>query len=251
MKVALTLPLGKKSSAQEVAERCGFELVPLHVIELVPRSCAEISAAAGALSRYDWVVLTSAYGVEVMHRCFGEELANARIACVGRKTAEALKEHGISPALVPSEYRGAALARELEAVAEDARVLLARASAGAEELVQALRGFARVVEVHLYDSRIPSSTESVRRFAELLHRRELAGVVFTSPLSVEHLLRLLPEAGELLRGVSVVAIAPGTRRTLERHGIPARMPASYTVEECLKLIRRMVDEQSGSLAEVL
>jgi uroporphyrinogen-III synthase len=98
---------------------------------------------------------------------------------------------------------------------------------------------------------MPSDLESVRRFTELLRRGELAGVVFTSPLSVEHLLRAAPQVLEHLRRVRVVAIAPSTRRALERRGIAAAMPPRYTVEECLKMLWRMVHEQGDSLAEVL
>ncbi len=251
MKVALTLPLGKRSTSSELAERYGFELLPLHVLELVPRGCEEIRAQVGELEGYDWVVLTSAYGVEVMHRCFGAELSRVRLACVGAKTAEALRRLGVSPSLVPEEYRGAALAEALREVGAGSRVLLARASAGGEELAERLRSFAEVVEVHIYDTRLPERLESVHRFMEHLARGELAGVVFTSPLSVEHLLRVAPEAVEHLRKLPVVAIAPSTREALERRGILARMPARYTVEECFRLLRGMLDEQSGSVATLL
>ena len=72
----------------------GAEVVECPLIE-IERSSDEPVDAAG----YDWVVITSPNGAgEIARR--GRNLP--RVAAIGPGTAEALREHGIEPAFVPS-----------------------------------------------------------------------------------------------------------------------------------------------------
>ncbi len=81
---------------------------------------------------YDWLVLTSGVGVEELFRRLQGELP--RVAVVGRGTAEALRRHGIEPALVAtvSTQEGLVAAlpkpagRVLFAAAEGARRVIVR-----------------------------------------------------------------------------------------------------------------------------
>jgi uroporphyrinogen-III synthase len=81
---------------------------------------------------YDWLLLTSRTGVDALLPRLDGGLP--QVAAVGRGTAEALREHGIEPALVATVSTQEGLAAELPrpagrvlfAGAEDARDLLVR-----------------------------------------------------------------------------------------------------------------------------
>jgi uroporphyrinogen-III synthase len=84
------------------------------------------------LAGYDWLLLTSRNGVDALLARVEGELP--RVAVVGRGTAEALREHGVEPALVASVSTQEGLAAELPrppgrvlfAGAEDARDVFVR-----------------------------------------------------------------------------------------------------------------------------
>jgi uroporphyrinogen-III synthase len=95
LRVLVTRP---QAQAEPLASRLaglGAEVVVCPLIEIEPISDATIDAAG-----YDWLVITSPNGAaEIARR--GRNLPP--VAAVGPGTAEALRAHGIEPALVPAE----------------------------------------------------------------------------------------------------------------------------------------------------
>ncbi len=239
MKVAITRPKGKDNATAELASSFGFDALIVNAIELVPRDEEEIRAEVGRLADYDWVVITSAFGAEVMHRCFGDELKHAKVAAVGEKTRRALEELGVPVELVPEEFRSEGLVRALRSASPGrARILVARASSGRELLVRELKKFAEVVEVPLYDSVLPEDRSSILEMRRAIERGELNAAVFTSAKTVENVFAVLGEDfAALLNRIRVVAIAPQTKKALEKRGVTGvAMPQRYTLEECLRLL---------------
>jgi uroporphyrinogen III methyltransferase/synthase len=129
MRVVVT---GTESRLSERLRGDGVDVVewPLVVIE-------PIEGPAFRTDAYDWVVLTSRHGVEVLFRRLEGPLP--KVAVIGPGTAEALRERGVEPALVPSRSTQEGLLAEfpqppgrvLFAGAEGARKLLAE-SLGAD-----------------------------------------------------------------------------------------------------------------------
>lgn len=239
MKIAITRPKGKEHTTRELAASYGFEALIVNAVELLPRGGEEVRREVGELGSYDWVVLTSAFGVELMHRYFGEELHKARIAVVGEKTKEALRRVGVEAALTPEEFRSEGLVAAMRSAGAGGRILVARASTGREVLVRELEKFASVREVHLYDHALPRDRSSILALKEALVRGELGGVVFTSAKTVENVFEVLgEELAHLLNRVRTVAIAPATREALLRRGVErVAMPERYTLESCLRLLK--------------
>jgi uroporphyrinogen III methyltransferase/synthase len=94
VKVIVTRPRDQAGPLVGRLETLGHEVVACPLIEIEPTGPEEIDASA-----YDWLIVTSPNGAtEVARRLRGRV---PRVAAVGPGTAEALRGHGIDPALVP------------------------------------------------------------------------------------------------------------------------------------------------------
>jgi uroporphyrinogen-III synthase len=121
------------------------------LIEIAPpRDVAALTDKAARLAEFDWIVFSSANGVE---NFLGHAKAPARlprVAAVGPKTAAVLGDKGYGVDAMPDEFLGEALARSLGDVAGK-RILLVRPETAPADLSRALRnGGAEVDEVIAY-----------------------------------------------------------------------------------------------------
>jgi uroporphyrinogen-III synthase len=222
-----------------LVEERGWEAIIVPGVEIVQRPTHEIIAGVGDITDYHWVVITSAAGVDIMADLYGEELKSMKVAVVGSKTGEALEEKGIEVALVPHEFRAENLAGELKKKGiKGKRILVARASSGREVLVRELEKEAQVREVQLYDTVVPRDKRPMKEFYKELEGGRIDAVIFTSGQTVKNFFSVLGDGlAESLGRVKVCAIAPVTRKTLEKYGVKGvMMPEIYTIEACLDLL---------------
>lgn len=127
MRVALTRAAGANAPLAERLRAPGVDVVERPLIAVVPLEGRPIRAA-----EYDWLVLTSRNAVETLFPRLEGPLP--RVAVIGPGTAEALRGHGVEPAVVAAtstqEGLVAALPRPagrvLFAGAEDARDVVVR-----------------------------------------------------------------------------------------------------------------------------
>jgi uroporphyrinogen-III synthase len=143
---------------------------------------------------YDWLLLTSRHGVEALFRRLEGPLP--RVAVVGPGTAEALREHGVEPALVARRSTQEGLAAELPR--PPGRVLFAGAEAARDVLVRELGA----EFVPLY--------RTVEEAPEIFPQADL--VVLASPSAARALARLR-------RDLPCVSIGPVTTAEARRHGL--------------------------------
>ena len=119
-------------TAGRLAERLrgeGLDVVEWPLVAIEPIDGPPLRAEA-----YDWLVLTSRQGVEQLFRRL--EGALPRVAVIGPGTADALREHGIEPALVPARSTQEGLLAEFPQPA--GRVLFAGAEGARELLAESL-----------------------------------------------------------------------------------------------------------------
>lgn len=160
------------------------------------------------LSRYDWVVVTSAAGAEALT----DLSPGPQWAAVGQATARALRARDIEPALVPDEANGLALANSLPEV-HGKRVLLVRASAAASDLPDRLRERgAEVDELAAYLT-VEGPESATVPLQAALGDIDLAAVVFASGSAVRGYLAL---AGTT--SWPAITIGPRTTIVARQHG---------------------------------
>ena len=126
MKVVVT---GTESRLAERLRGEGADVVEWPLVAIEPIEGPQLRADA-----YDWVVLTSRHGVEELFRRLAGPLP--RVAVIGPGTAEALREHGVEPALVPARSTQEGLVAEFPRPA--GRVLFASAEGARELLAESL-----------------------------------------------------------------------------------------------------------------
>jgi porphobilinogen synthase len=206
--VLVTRPLGGRDPLVAELESRGYRVsaVPTVLTQAVDVEWPE-------LSRFDWVVVTSAAGVAAVP----DLPAGPRWAAVGEATAAALRARGAEADLVPEEANGTALAEALPDPA-GARVLLVRASLADPDLPAGLRRRGALVEeVTAYET-VEGPAESADGLRQALEQPDLAAVVFASGSAVRGFARL---GG----GTSLPAVTIGPRTTAVARGAGFRVVA--------------------------
>jgi uroporphyrinogen III methyltransferase / synthase len=263
-RVLVTRPAGQAAVTAELLRRQGADPIELPAIALFsPPDPALVTAAVCELDRYDVVAFTSENGVLYFFRELDAQgrdaraFGRARVAAIGTGTAAALLARGVRADIVPTEFRGEALADAILADPEvaavlargRARVLVPRALVAREVLADRLQEKGcDVFVVPVYETR-PASVE---RCAELTSRFEAGAVdavLLTSSSTADSLCELLgPRAAELLTGVVVASIGPITTATAEKRGLTVAVTA--TVSTTAGLLAALERHFAGSAARV-
>ena len=198
----------------------GLRVVSIATIALAPPTdeYATLDREITRLDEYDWLLFTSANAVAV----FAERLEDERvplscgIASIGAATSKALRDAGFPVRLQAQTAVAESLAKALLPHARETRMLLVRAEAGRDVLIDQLSAAgAEVTLAPAYRTVIPP--EAADRL-----RRELPAVdaiTFTSSSCVSNLFALMETAGLALPPYVVLAsIGPVTSTTLREHG---------------------------------
>lgn len=227
-------------TAQSIRDRAA-EPVLFSAIEIhPPPDVAALERAARAAKSYDWVLFTSANGVDCFFRTLrslrldARAFGSAKVGVIGPKTAAALEAYGIQADLVADEYVGESLAESLLSAGKVGRVLIPRALEAREALPEILRKRGAHVDVVPAYTTVKASPEKREELLELLER-QVDVILFTSSSTVLALTDLLgPRAAELTRRLTLAAIGPVTARTAAEKGLTVDVTASvYTVEGLL------------------
>ena len=244
LRVLTTRPEPQGSATLRRLERFGAVARNLPAMRIAPASGpGPIDAAVGELraGRIDWLVLTSANGVEAFMRelfsrgADARVLGRAKIACVGGKTAEALGKYFLKPELVPTNGSSSeALLEVLLPLAGGRRVMLAVAEQARDLLPTRLAEVGEVVRVPIY-----AQIEAVDAASPLfddLRRGEIDVAAFTSPNGLKLFLRACD--GVILQRVregqlALAVNSPRAAATLEEFGLAAAIVSADPSDEAL------------------
>jgi uroporphyrinogen III methyltransferase/synthase len=207
----------------------GAEVIEYPVIEILPpEDPGPLAEAAAEVSRYDWILFTSANGVRAFFsRVSDLRRVRAKIGAIGPATAAELAHLKLPADLVPAEYVAEgvldALPRDLTGI----RMLLPRAAVARDVLPEELRSRGAAVDVvAAYRTVIPRTNRPAPVAADW--------VTFTSSSTVKNYLALAGTPPG-----KAASIGPITSATLRQHGIePAVEAAPYTTDGLVEAIRK-------------
>jgi uroporphyrinogen III methyltransferase/synthase len=256
-RVLVTRPPHQASGMVRKLEDLGAVVTRLSPVEI--REPADFGPLDRALTQlrvgeWDWLVFTSANGVHsLLRRLEGlgrdlRDIGSLKLAAIGPKTAEALREYRLRADLIPeATYSSEGLAASLAPLVAGQRVLLARANRGRDLLRDELvKVAARVEQVTVYDQ--VDSLESDPAVLDALRRGEIGYVTLPSSNIARGLLKLFDETirGRVERGdIRLVAISPETGRTIRELGYPVAAEAEvFTEEGLIKAVVRLVRSEA-------
>lgn len=209
----------------------GATVLEMAALEIVaPSSWEPLDAAITQLSTVDWLILTSANAVEFFFQRLQElgkdarTLATVKVAVVGRKTADVLKQQGIVPDFIPPNYVADAMVEHFPGGPDlkGLTCLFPRVESGGREVLttQLTAQGAKIVEVAAYQSQCPKAVNP--GVLQALQSQQIDVITFASSKTVEHFCQLLQQATQLennplienwqtyLKTIKIASIGPQT-----------------------------------------
>jgi uroporphyrinogen-III synthase len=222
------------SSLSSGLRRLGASVVEIPFIEIrKPRSFRPIDDALKNLRTYDWLILTSANGVEAMWerkrklRLTRRHFRHLQIAAIGPATKRTLVRNGLKVSMVPEEYVAESVVQGLRDKVSGKRVLLVRAKVARDVIPAELRAAGAQVEVvEAYETVVPKKSKARLRALMKDPARRPHLVTFTSSSTARNFVELVGRArARALKNVQFASIGPVTSATLRELQLPVAVEA--------------------------
>jgi uroporphyrinogen III methyltransferase / synthase len=208
-------------------------------------SYERLDEALDHLYGYDWLIFTSANGVDFFLKRLTArglnvaDLDEIKVCAIGQRTADKLHDAHTHVDLVPSESTAEGVFAALVDFVggnehlRGLNILLPRAAIGRDVLPRSLEeAGARVDVVPTYQTVLPENLDRGR------FRAMLAGsgdcIAFTSPSTIKNLAKLFDthDLGNTLPGVVIACIGPITSATAVEYGLQVHIePSQQTVKD--------------------
>lgn len=252
--IVVTRAQANASQFASELRRLGAEVFEFPTIEMAPpKSYADLDEAIAEIASFNWLIFTSATGVEsfiARLRHLGRDirtLGKASIATIGPATAERLIHYGLRVTAMPDdEFRAEAI---VDAIGikriRGKRFLIPRAEVAREILPELLRkaGAREVLVAPSYRTIKPKGAQ-IERMRELIAARGIDLVTFTSSSTVNNFCKLL---GNKTKGIKVASIGPITAEIARRKGFEVVVtPSVYTIAALTQSILEYFDREKRS-----
>ncbi|MBI2183688.1 MAG: uroporphyrinogen-III synthase [Thaumarchaeota archaeon] len=237
----LTRPKEKNAEVAKRIRELGGTPIEIPVIETTASlDYDDLDNALSSLPTYQWMVFTSANGVEhffkrALEKDIDLKVFSGRVAAVGPVTAAALEARGLRASFIPSSYLTEKLGEEMPSVPGE-RILLVRAE-GVDETMSTIlkRRGATVHEVYAYRVQPTKLRARLRKFD---------AIVFSSPSAVRGFTEAVDkQPAEISKNTSIWCIGPVTAKAAQNLGYRVHTVAKeHTTEGLLKeLVAKMED----------
>lgn len=249
--VIVTRAASQAEELTKVLEAYGANVIACPTIEIRELDNYErLDEALDHLYGYDWLILTSANGVEffikrLINRGLKiDDLDDVKVCAIGQRTADKLHAAHVHVDVVPSQSTAEgvfATLSEFVGGAERLRglnILLPRALVGREHLPKALEeAGARVDVVPAYQTVLPEDLDRGKLSAMLAGSGDC--IAFTSPSTIKNLAKLFDthDLGKVLPGLAIACIGSVTATTAVEYGLRVDIqPATFTSADLAQAI---------------
>jgi uroporphyrinogen III methyltransferase/synthase len=249
-RIVVTRTRKQASALSSKLRTLGADVLELPTIRIEPpsdlRAFAELVQGAHI---YDWIVFTSANGVEAFFEIFfklyddAREIGGARIAAIGPATAQRVKDFHLHVDLQPEEFIAESAVREFrkQGDVENLRILLVRAEKARDVLPKELSALGAIVDEGFAYRTVPETRDTTGARQQLLEEGA-DPITFTSSSTVENFLALgLPWP----KGMQIASIGPITSKTARDRGLKIDIEARrHDIDGLVEAIRKFFAGQS-------
>lgn len=235
-KIVVTRAAKRNQAFQEKLEQLGAEVIEFPTVTTSFLSNYKtVDAVLKNIKIYDWLIFTSACGIEAfMNRVFAIKkdarfLAHLKIAVVGTETLGMLKKFGLNADLVPTRFEALAIAEEMKkrfGALNGKKILLARTSIATDDLPNALKKLgAKITKLAVYKTTAPKKISKEIRKRILGLPRGM--VTFTSSSTVDQFVKIMGRSNinTMIKKTAFASIGPVTSATLRKERLPVSCEA--------------------------
>ncbi|MEN9565484.1 MAG: hypothetical protein RLZZ69_680 [Cyanobacteriota bacterium] len=243
--ILVTRAAEQSSKFTSLLQQQGATVVEMPALTITPPSdWTALDRAIANLSQFQWLILTSANGVNyfcdrLYHLGYdARALGKTKIAVVGRKTAGVLQARKLNPDFIPPNYVADSLVENFPDALEGQKILFPRVETGGRDVLvrELTRQGAEVVEVAAYQSQCPTRIDESAWQA--LKQQQVDVITFASSKTVKNFYQLLQQQlqssstkDNLLDKLCIASIGPQTSKTC--HELLGRVDleaTEYTLE---------------------
>jgi uroporphyrinogen III methyltransferase/synthase len=238
-RIIVTRAADQAGEFSTMLEDLGATTMECPTIRLVdPVSWDNLDDSIRSLDQFDWVVLTSFNAVRFFFQRLhalgfdSRALGGCRVCAIGPKTAEAIRQYGIHPDLIPLDYKAESLISEFaKLVLVGKQVLFPRADRARDIIPDKLAQMgAHVTAPIAYRNILPDRLCPEALLA--LEKRSVDCITFSSSSTVLNMAELLGAdlLADMLQGVAVASIGPITSRSCRDLGLKVDIePSQFTL----------------------
>jgi uroporphyrinogen III methyltransferase/synthase len=225
-----------------------FELPTIRVE--APEDLMEFGELVRDAFQYEWLIFTSANGVDAFFDMFyrlysdARSIGNVKIAAIGPATAQRVKAFHLSVDFQPTEFVAEAIVDGLLKLGsvENLKFLIVRALGAREVLPKRLAELGAIVDEAIAYRTVPETND----MSGTLERFQAEGadlVTFTSSSTVENFLALkLPWPSKM----KTASIGPITSETMRKMGLSVDVEASqYDVDGLVEAVLQLYSKQQA------
>ncbi|NLI92670.1 MAG: uroporphyrinogen-III C-methyltransferase [Peptococcaceae bacterium] len=244
IRVVVTRPEKLGSILSEKIRNLGGESIEFPCIKTVPDfEGTLLSKAVKNIRQYNWVVFTSAAGVEaVFEKLYRvgkdiRELFGLKIAVIGSGTEELLKKRGIQVDYIPDTYNAQSLGAGLAAlVKEDEKVLILRAKEGSQDLNHALeQAGVKYLDVPVYETIY--NTEGCEFSGAVITGGQFDFALFTSASTVKGFINAMPHLD--YTQINALCIGEQTAKEARGCGMQVTISPQATIDSMVETLIKL------------
>ncbi|MEM9450117.1 MAG: uroporphyrinogen-III synthase [Cyanobacteria bacterium P01_E01_bin.6] len=229
--ILVTRAAEQSSQFGQLLRQVGATIIEMPALEIRPPSSWDaFDRAIAQMADIDWLILTSANGVNYFFQRLSElghtvhDLEHLKIAVVGRKTAACLEQMDIHPHFIPPDYVADSLVSHFpdHEKLPNLKILFPRVESGGREVLvnELTTKGAAVIEVPAYQSCCPRAIAPPA--LDALQQGKIDVVTFASSKTVRYFCQLIAQSAQVnvLRQLDVLAtqfqiasIGPQTSQT--------------------------------------
>jgi uroporphyrinogen-III synthase len=223
--VLVTRSVGQSSQFSDRLTEVGATVIEMPTLEIVsPSSWSGLDNAIAHLSDFHWLILTSTNAIDYFFERLNTQnidnraLANIKIAVVGEKTAQSLKQRSLQPDFIPPNFIADSLIANFPEELTGKKILFPRVESGGREVL--VKEFtakgAEVTEVAAYQSCCPNSIPPAAELA--LQKKSVDIITFASSKTVQCFNKLTTKLFSVnslansLEGICIASIGPQTSK---------------------------------------